>query len=54
MYTTHGLMTAADMAEIRADYDLDLCPCCESGDGAYEDEETDGCAECGHEAESHA
>lgn len=30
-YTTQGFMTAADIAEVRADMDLDLCGCCEAG-----------------------
>jgi hypothetical protein len=55
-YTTHGLMTAADLAEVRADYDLDLCSCCEGGGfnpgepGDFED----GCATCGHGSDRHA
>ena len=53
MYTTHGLMTGADMAEIRADYDLDLCGCCESGAAPRLDELGD-CTECGDAHEAHA
>jgi hypothetical protein len=55
-YTTHGYMTAADLAEVRADYDLDLCSCCEAG--AFEP--LDGtpnspwCENCDHSPGSHA
>jgi len=44
IYTTHGLMTPADMAEYRADYDLDLCPDCEAGTGCdvHGDDEEEG------------
>ncbi|HEY9250892.1 MAG TPA: hypothetical protein VIO38_17245 [Rariglobus sp.] len=47
-YTTHGYMTAADLAEVRADYDLDLCPCCEA-DGCVLADDDDVCANCLHE-----
>ena len=52
-YTTQGLMTAEDVAEIRRDMDLDLCPCCESGgfDGDPDDEEN--CRECDHGEDAH-
>lgn len=45
-YTTHGYMTAADLADMRDLYDLDLCACCESGPAPGHDED-DYCVDCG-------
>lgn len=55
-YTSHGLMTAEDMAEVRADYDLDLCTCCENGD--FDQGGPDGdswwCRNCEDDLTNHA
>lgn len=53
-YTTQGLMTADDIAEVRRDMDLDLCGCCESGPAEDVDEETGECLECQCPEEDHA
>lgn len=55
MNATQGYMTAADLDEIRRDYDLDLCPCCETPAGGTFDADDPGgdCADCGHGYEAH-
>lgn len=52
-YTTQGLMTAADVAEIRRDMDLDLCGCCEAGTALDADPEEFECDDCSHEYDEH-
>ena len=53
-YTTQGYMTAADVAEVRADMDLDLCGCCESEGVVTDLEDGERCPTCDHYAEQHA
>lgn len=49
-YTTQGYMTAQDVAEVRADMDLDLCGCCEGGDFIQDPDAPDGvCDHCAHD-----
>lgn len=53
-YTTQGYMTAADIAEVRADMDLDLCGCCEAGGFDEDPDDEENCRECDHEDGQHS
>lgn len=48
-YTTHGYMTAADLADMRDLYDLDLCACCEGDQETVRRDEYGQCRDCDHD-----
>lgn len=59
-YTTQGFMTQEDLAEVRADLDLDLCGCCEDDAPAQgrhwvqiPDDPEYVCVDCEHQESDH-